>query len=98
MAADGAMATDVTRQTTGWLLINGLTDQLTLRKLDRYLTVRGDVYRVISVGHFEQGGPLVRVEAVIDGTLQPPRVIFQRDLSHLGPGYRIDQLSQLSAQ
>jgi hypothetical protein len=97
-AANGAMVTDVTRQTTGWLLINGLTDQLTLRKLDRYLTVRGSVYRAISVGHFDQGGPLVRVEAVIDGTLQPPRVVFQRDLTHLGPGYRIDQLSQLSAQ
>ena len=88
----------MTRQTTGWLLINGLTDQLTMRKLDRYLTVRGDVYRVTSVGHFDQGGPLVRVEAVIDGTLVPPRIIFKRDLTHLGPGYRIDQLSQLSAQ
>jgi hypothetical protein len=97
-AANSAMVTDITRQTSGWLLINGLTDLLTLRKLDRYLTVRGNVYRVVSVGHFDQGGPLVRVEAVIDGTLQPPRVIFQRDLTHLGPGYRIDQLSQLSAQ
>jgi len=98
MASDGALATDITRQTTGWLLINGLTDQLTLRKLDRYLTVRGNVYRAISVGHFDQGGPLVRVEAVVDGTLDPPRVIFQRDLTHLGPGYRIEQLSGLSAQ
>jgi hypothetical protein len=97
-AANTAMVTDVTRQTSGWLLINGHTDLLTLRKLDRYLTVRGNVYRVISVGHFDQGGPLVRVEAVIDGTLEPPRVVFQRDLTHLGPGYRIDQLSQLSAQ
>lgn len=98
VGTDGAMVTDITRETTGWLLINGLTDQLTMRKLDRYLTVRGDVYRAVSVGHFDRGGPLVRVEAVIDGTLDPPRIVFKRDLTHLGPGYRIDQLSQLSAQ
>lgn len=97
-AANGSVVTDLTRRTTGWLVIQGLTDLLTLRKLDRYLTVGGDVYRVISVGHFDQGGPLVRVEAVVDGTLDPPRIIFQRDLSHLGPGYRIDQLSGLSVQ
>src|SRR5690606_34487392 len=34
-AANTAMVTDVTRQTSGWLLINGHTDLLTLRKLDR---------------------------------------------------------------
>ena len=96
-AGEVGIATDITRRTTGWLWINGLTDQLTIRKLDRYLTVRGDVYRMTAVGHFDQGGPLVRVEAVVDGTLAPPRIIFQRDLTHLGPGYRIGQLLELSA-
>ncbi|MCA9074547.1 MAG: general secretion pathway protein GspK [Planctomycetaceae bacterium] len=81
------------RTTTGWLLIEGMTDLTTMRLLDRYLTVRGSVYRANAVGHFDRGGPVARVEAVIDSTFTPPRVVFQRDLSHLGPGYRIDQLS-----
>ncbi|MEZ6051920.1 MAG: type II secretion system protein GspK [Planctomycetaceae bacterium] len=86
------------RNTTGWLLIDGLTDLTTMRLLDRYLTVRGGVYRVNAVGHFDRGGPVARVEAIIDSTIMPPRVIFQRDLTHLGPGYRIDQLSPSSVE
>jgi len=74
------------RETTGWLLIDGLTDLTTLRKLDRYITARGGVYRVNSIGHFGSGGPPARVEAVIDSTQVPPRVVFHRDLSHLGVG------------
>ncbi|MCA9024400.1 MAG: general secretion pathway protein GspK [Planctomycetaceae bacterium] len=86
------------RNTTGWLLIDGLTDLTTMRLLDRYLTVRGGVYRVNAVGHFDRGGPVARVEAIIDSTITPPRVVFQRDLTHLGPGYRIDQLSPSSVE
>ena len=85
------------RTTTGWLLIDGLADLTTMRLLDRYLTVRGSVYRVNAVGHFDRGGPVARIEAVIDSTITPPRAVFQRDLSHLGPGYRIDQLTRSSA-
>ncbi|MGD9857249.1 MAG: general secretion pathway protein GspK [Planctomycetaceae bacterium] len=94
--ADGQDVTDLLayRATTGWLLMDRLTDQTTLRKLDRYLTARGGVYRVNSIGHFDRGGPVARVEAVIDSTQVPPRIVFQRDLSHLGPGFRIDQLVQ----
>ncbi len=85
------------RSTTGWLLIDGLMSLKQLQTLDRFLTTRGGVYRMQSVGHFDQGGPIARVEAVVDATQVPPRIIFQRDLSHLGPGFRMDQLSQSSA-
>ncbi|MBX3438966.1 MAG: general secretion pathway protein GspK [Planctomycetaceae bacterium] len=96
VVADGQDVTDLLayRSTTGWLLIDGLTDTTTLRKLDRYITARGGVFRVNSVGHFDLGGPVARVEAVIDSTQVPPRIVFQRDLSHLGPGFRVDQLTQ----
>ncbi len=97
---DGQATADVlsSRTTTGWLLIDGLADLTTIRLLDRYLTVRGGVYRVNAVGHFDRGGPVARVEAIIDSTLTPPRIVFQRDLTHLGPGYRIDQLSPSSVK
>jgi hypothetical protein len=99
VVADGQDVTSLlaNRATTGWLLMEGLTDQTTLRRVDRYVTARGGVYRVNSVGHFDRGGPIARVEAVIDSTQFPPRVVFQRDLMHLGPGYRIDQLNPASA-
>jgi hypothetical protein len=95
MASDGQGVTDLlsAHTTTGWIFIEGLVDHETLRILDRYLTTGGDVFRVHAVGHYDRGGPLVRVEAVIDRTQSPARVVSFRDLSHLGPGYRVDQLS-----
>ena len=41
---------------------------------------------------YDAGGATTRVEAVIDSTLKPPSVIFRRDLTRLGPGYRSEQL------
>lgn len=80
------------RATTGWLLIDGLVDLPTIQLLDQYICARGDVMTVQSVGCFDRGGATTRIEAVIDATLKPPTVIFRRDLTRLGPGYRIDQL------
>ena len=74
------------RQTAFWLVAEGLTDLPTLRRLDRFVTARGGFFRVRSVGYAEGGGPAVRVEAVIDGTAYPARVVEMRDLSDLGRG------------
>ena len=81
-----------TRATTGWLVTEGIIDLATMRQVDRFLTTRGDVYRVQSVGCFDDGGAVVRLEAVIDATQLPPRIVFFRDLTHLGRGYPRDYL------
>ncbi|NNJ25715.1 type II secretion system protein GspK [Alienimonas chondri] len=74
------------RLTPFWLVAEGLTDLPTLRRLDPFLTCRGGFFRVRSVGFVEGGGPAVRIEAVIDGTAYPARVVEMRDLSDLGRG------------
>ena len=78
--------------TTGWLLIQGLVDLPTMRTLDGFLTTRGDVFRMQVVGHADRGGPVTRIEAVVDASVEIPQVIFQRTLTELGPGYRSSQL------
>lgn len=88
----GTSATLDQTSTTGWLLIQGLVDLPTMARLDGFITTRGDVYRMQVVGHADRGGPVARIEAVIDATQTIPRVIFQRSLSDLGPGFRSDQL------
>lgn len=80
------------RSTTAWLLIDGLADLSTMQLLDKYLCARGDVMAVQSVGSFDRGGAITRIEAIIDATQTPPQVIWHRDITRLGPGYRIDQL------
>ena len=73
-------------------MIQGLVDLETMRTLDGYITAQGDVFHMQVVGHADRGGPVTRIEAVVDSTEEIPKVIFQRNLSELGPGYRSQQL------
>lgn len=89
-AADlqGASATIMARRQTGaWILAEGLVDLATLRDIGPYITTKGDVYRFSAVGHFDEGGPTTRLEAMIDATEYPPAVRYVRDLTKLGRGY-----------
>jgi hypothetical protein len=80
------------RATNAWLVTEGVCSATTMQSLDPYLTSRGDVYRVQSVGYFDEGGPVVRLEAVVDAAVQPPRILNIRDLSELGRGFTHQQL------
>jgi len=70
-----------------------VTDLPTLRKIAPFLTARGDVYTTQIMGYFDAGPPLVRMEAVIDATQKPAKVIKVRDLTPLGIGYPRDLFS-----
>lgn len=89
IGADGSVGRDTitSRSTTGWLVTEGIADLATMAKLDRFLTARGYVYRVQSIGCFEQGGGFTRLEAVLDATENPVRIVSVRDLTDLGRGY-----------
>jgi len=92
--SNGQPSPEVIQQhnTTGWLYYEGLVDLPTMQNLDPYFTARGDVYRAQVFGFFDGGGPVTRLEAMVDGTQKPPRIIFQRDLNDLGHGYSRTQL------
>jgi DNA uptake protein ComE-like DNA-binding protein len=85
-------STQAPRATNAWLVVEGLCSANTMQNLDPYLTARGDVYRVQSVGFFDEGGPVVRLEAVIDAAVTPARVLNLRDLTELGRGFTPQQL------
>ncbi len=94
--ADGAPLVDTSgsRATAGWLVIEGVIDLPTMQQLDPYVTGRGGIYRVNSIGYFDEAGPFTRLEAVIDTTQarKPPVVLFLKDLTELGRGYPQSQL------
>lgn len=75
------------RRSPVWLLVEGIVDLPTLKRLGPWLTTGGDVYSFQVLGHFDRGGPTTRLEAIIDATKQPPRIVFQRDLTPLGRGF-----------
>lgn len=98
--ANGQPSPEVIQQhnTTGWLYFEGLVDIETMRALDPYFTARGSVYRVQVLGFFDGGGPVTRLEAMVDGTQNPPRIIYQRELNDLGHGYSRTQLLPIARQ
>jgi type II secretory pathway component PulK len=77
----------VNRRSPIWLLTEGIVDLVTFKRLGPWLTTTGDVYSFQVLGHFDQGGPTTRLEAMIDATKKPPRILFQRDLTVLGRGF-----------
>ncbi len=81
------------RLMAGWLVIQQIVPINTLEQIDPFVTGRGDVFHFQSVGYFEGGGPMARVEAVVDATQDPPHVMFMRDLTELGPGFTATLLS-----
>ncbi|MGW8257090.1 MAG: hypothetical protein ACWGMZ_06370, partial [Thermoguttaceae bacterium] len=75
-----------------WLLTSGLVDLAKMKALEPFITCSGDVYRLQTIGYFDDGPPVARIEAVIDNGTQPARVLFWKDISHLGPGFTSEEL------
>ena len=80
----GGDTPDTVYGTIAWLLQDGTIPVATLQSLERYATARTQVYRVQSIGYFDEGGPMARVEAVIDVNQGKPRLVYYRDLTDLG--------------
>ena len=78
--------TDTTYQTPAWLYTQANISIDKLKALERYITARTQVYRVQVLGYFDQGGPAVRLEAIIDTNNGYPRIVMVRDLTELGRG------------
>ncbi len=82
-----------------WLLTDGILlnetgqpDMELMQTLMPFITAGGDVYRFQAVGYFQDGGASTRVETIIDSTGAAPRILFWRDISHLGRGYPLEIL------
>jgi hypothetical protein len=87
-ASQNMYAGDDLRETSAWPLIEGYLTLEQMRKFDPYMTGGGDVFRVQIIGSYDAGGPYSRLEAIIDATYQPPKLVFRSDLiSELGRGY-----------
>lgn len=100
VGSDGAVSDDQLgiRATTGWLVTQGIVDLETMIDFDKFLTGGGNVYRAQVVGYFEQGGGYTRLEAVLDATESPVKIVRVSDLTELGRGYRQDMLNGTVAE
>ncbi|MCO6458499.1 MAG: general secretion pathway protein GspK [Pirellulaceae bacterium] len=90
--AEESVIDDPNRNHETWLLTQGLVTLEEMRSLMPFVNAGGDVYRAQVVGYFEDGAASARAEVVIDATAALPRVVFWRDMSHLGRGYPLEVL------
>ena len=92
--ANGQPSIDTLKQhnTTAWLYAEQICDLPGIQALDPYITSHGDIYRAQVLGFFDGGGPVSRIEVLIDATQLPPRIVSHRDLNELGRCYSRVQL------
>jgi DNA uptake protein ComE-like DNA-binding protein len=78
-------------QTPAWLVTQAQMQPSTVKRLEKYITSRSQVYRMQVIGYRDGGGPTARVEAVIDANNQRPRIVYWRNLTELGKGFDLSQ-------
>jgi len=75
-----------------WLLQEGVVTLDEMKTMMPFITAGGDVYRCQIVGYFQGGQAASRAEVIFDATYTLPRILFWRDISHLGRGYALETL------
>jgi hypothetical protein len=85
---EGPLQPNLLYQTPAWILTQTSApikaDQL--KAFEPFITSTTNVYRVQSIGDFEEGGPFARVEAVIEVFAHRARIKYYRDLQEFGKG------------
>ena len=83
MTARGDLTQADLGNTAAWLVSSAGLSPQKFRAIERYVTAASMIYRVQVVGYVSGGGPMARVEAVIDTNLGSPRILYFRDLGDL---------------
>lgn len=73
--------------TGAWLVTQAGMRPEIFQQLERLITGSTQTYRIQSIGYFANGGPVARVEAVVDTNLGFPRIVYFRDLTDIGAGF-----------
>lgn len=66
-----------------WMVTAANLTPQKFKAIEKYVTGSSMMYRVQSIGYLVGGGPIARVEAVIDMNLGAPRIVYFRDLGDL---------------
>jgi type II secretory pathway component PulK len=82
-------APDAIFGTPAWLITEAKLSPNTVSAAERYITARSNVYSFQSIGYFDGGGPVTRLEAVVDTNWGRPRIVHLRDITLSGKGFPV---------
>ncbi len=80
------------RRHESWLLTEAVVSLDDMRAMLPFVTTGGSVFRAHVVGYYDEGDVASRAEVILDTTEAIPRVVFWRDLEHLGRGFPLEIL------
>ena len=83
---------DANKRHETWIMAEGIVTAQEMKALMPFVCAGGDVYRAQVVGYYQSGEASSRAEVIFDASVAPARVLFWRDLSHLGRGYAVETL------
>ena len=66
-----------------WLMTSANLTRGKFKGIEKYVTTSTMMYRIEAVGYFTNGGPVARVEAIIDTNMGAPRIVYFRDIGDL---------------
>ena len=98
LEARSQSADNQNRKFETWPMVEGILTLEQTRLIAPLITGGGDVFRVQSIGYFEQSAGFARTEAVIDASGQVPIVALYRKMDHLGRGFSQATLGQISQE
>jgi len=82
------------KSTTAWLYGNELVGSTEFKAIAPLLTARGFQYHVQVVGYGVRSGRFCVLEAIVDLAGDSPRVIYLRNLTHLGMPFALNSEQQ----
>ena len=96
MAARSSASSDAeARRHPIWLVTERVLTTEQAKQVIPYLTSGGDVFSGQIVAFYDDQSPWSRSEFNVDGTVQPSRISYRRDLSVLGRGFRVEELAEV---
>ena len=65
-----------------------------MKTLLPFITAGGSVYRAQILGTFDGGGPVARLEVILDASKRPTKLLFWKDVSRLPDGFPVETAGQ----
>lgn len=81
---------ETARATSAWLYTQGIVDATAFKQAAPYLTTRGGVFRVRSVGYGLPSGRFRVLEAVVRVVSGVPAIVYMRDITRTGLPMSLD--------
>lgn len=85
-------------RTPAWLIQQGILDADAFKKIARFITARSWQYHFQVIGYSLPSVRYRTLEVIVDMAVQPPKILFIRDLTRMGLPFKVNAMADFSVQ